>query len=284
MEAGCEISAARQCELLGLARSTLYYKPAERSAEELARERELKRAIDEIHCEHPCFGTRGISAMLARKELFAGRDLVRRLMLEMGIEALYQKPRKHLSAPGSEHRVWPYLLRGVAIVRVLQVWATDITYIRTAQGDVFLCAVLDWFSRKVIAWRLSRTLEADFCVAALRDALTKGRPEIFNTDQGCQFTSAAFTGVLQEANVRISMDGRGRCFDNIFTERLWRTVKREDVYIRGYEDFDEAEAGLGEYFKKYNSRRVHKSLRYRTPDEVHAEGLAKIEAEKRAEK
>jgi putative transposase len=218
--------------------------------------------------------------MLARKKLDAGRDLVRRLMDEMGIEALYQKPRKDLSAASPEHRVWPYLLRGVAIIRVLQVWATDITYIHTAQGDAYLCAVLDWFSRKVLSWRLSKTLEAGFCVAALKSALQKGRPEIFNTDQGSQFTSAGFTGVLLSANVRISMDGRGRCFDNIFTERLWRTVKYEDVYIRGYEDFDEAEEGLDSYFKKYNSRRVHQSLGYRTPDEVHAEGLAKIEVKK----
>jgi putative transposase len=209
-----------------------------------------------------------MTAALRREGLGIGHNRVRRLLRQMGLEAIYPKPR--LSVPGGpEHRVYPYLLRGLRIDRPNQVWSSDITYIRLSQGFVYLTAILDWFSRYVLAWSLSTTLEAQFCVRTLQEALRRARPQIVNTDQGSQFTGGEWIGELKAAEVSISMDGRGRAFDNIFTERLWRSVKYEDVYLKDYETVDAARAGLGEYFRFYNTARVHQALGYRTPAEVH---------------
>ena len=254
-----EISLRRQCELLGVNRSGLYYQPAGESEENLR----LMRLLDEQYTRTPFYGSRKMVEWLDTQGIRVNRKRVRRLMEAMGIEAVYPKPK--LSRPGEGHRVYPYLLAGLKVDRVNQVWSTDITYIRMAQGFVYLVAVMDWFSRYVLSWRLSLTMEIDFCVEALKCALRRGRPEIFNSDQGSQFTSEGFTGELAVREIAISMDGRGRCMDNIFIERLWRSLKYEEVYLKDYATVSEAREGIAKYFRFYNEERLHQSLEYRTP-------------------
>jgi putative transposase len=258
-----ELSIRQQCELLGLSRSSYYYKPAAETAENLR----LMRRIDEHYTAHPILGSRRMSRWLKRDGEAVNRKRVQRLMRLMGLEAVYPKPRLSTAGPG--HRIFPYLLRGVSIERPDQVWSTDITYIPLLHGFMYLAAIMDWYSRFVLAWRLSNTLEGTFCLEMLDEALSRGRPEVFNSDQGAQFTAEAFTGRLQLAGVAVSMDGRGRCLDNVFVERLWRTVKYEDVYLRGYALVPELEQGLTRYFGFYNHERLHQSLDYRTPAEAY---------------
>lgn len=258
------MSVREQCRLLGVARSTVYYEPCGPKASDLG----LMRRLDEQYTATPFYGVERMTVCLHRDGIRIGHNRVRRLLRLMGLEALYPKPR--LSMPGGpEHRIYPYRLRGLRIERPNQVWSADITYIRLTQGFVYLVAILDWFSRYVLSWSLSTTLDGWFCVQALREALRTARPEIFNTDQGSQFTSGAWLAELTAAGVTISMDGRGRAFDNIFTERLWRSVKYEDVYLKDYAAVDEARAGLGDYFGFYNTARPHQALAYRTPAEAH---------------
>nr|WP_144428251.1 IS3 family transposase [Azospirillum thiophilum] len=257
------LSVTRQCGLLGLSRSTLYYKPVNDNSEDLA----IKALIDRQFLETPYYGSRKMTAWLRRQGQSINRKRVRRLMREMGLAAIWQKP--NTSKPAPEHRVWPYLLRHLVIDRPNQVWTADITYIPMPKGFLYLVAVMDWHSRKVLAWRLSNTMHADFCVAALEEAITRfGTPDIFNTDQGAQFTGSAFTGVLEAAGIRISMDGKGRCMDNIFIERLWRSLKYEDVYLRAYATGTEARQGIGRWIDSYNRLRPHQALGYQTPDEI----------------
>lgn len=258
-EDNVKISVRQQCELLELCRASFYYEPVELSAED----RLLMDAIDVEFTAVPFYGARKIAWELRKKGWAVGRKRVGRLMRLMGLEAIV--PTRNTSKPNPHHKVYPYLLRGVVINRVNQVWSMDITYIRLGKGFAYLTAVIDWHSRYVIAWRLSNTLTTDFCVECLKEALQYGRPEIFNTDQGCQFTSEEFTQVLRDAEVKISMDGRGRAVDNIFVERLWRTVKYENVYLKGYATIPEARSGLREYFDWYNMARSHQSLDYQTP-------------------
>jgi len=261
---GCPLSLRAQCQLLGVPRSTLYYQSCGPRASDVA----IMHLMDEQYTRTPYYGVERMTAWLHRQGIRIGHNRVRRLLRRMGLEAVYPKPR--LSRPGGpEHRIWPYLLRGVSIEHPNQVWAADITYIRLWRGFVYLVAVMDWYSRYVLSWALSTTLESWFCIEALRRALAVARPEIFNTDQGSQFTSAGFTDILREAGVAISMDGRGRAFDNIFVERLWRSVKYEDVYLKDYGVVDEARRGLSDYFVLYNTERLHQSLNYRTPAEVY---------------
>jgi putative transposase len=250
--------------LLGLTRSNVYYRPAETPAEDLR----LMRLIDEQYTACPFYGSRRMTAWLVRQGEAVNRKRVQRLLRVMGLEAIYPKPR--LSAPGAGHRVYPYLLRGVAVERPGQVWSADITYVPLPGGFMYLAATIDWYSRLVVAWRLSNTLDGSFCQEMLEAALATGTPEVFNTDQGAQFTARAFTERVEAAGVRVSMDGRGRCLDNVFVERLWRSVKYEDVYLRGYESVPELDRGLAAYFRFYNHERPHQSLGYRTPAEVHA--------------
>lgn len=260
------MSVARQCWLLAIGRSTFYYKPRGETLDNIG----LKSMIDETFTEFPYFGARKIAQYLRRKVgVPLNRKRIQRLMREMGIMAIYAKPNTSRGTPG--HKIYPYLLRGLKVVRTNQVWSSDITYIRLSGGYAYLVAVIDWHSRKVLSWRLSNTMDTRFCIEALQEALTRGTPEIFNTDQGSQFTSNEFTGILQTTGISISMDGRGRALDNIFVERLWRSVKYEDVYPRGYSTIEEARAGLASYFKSYNERRPHQSLGYLTPEEVHRE-------------
>ena len=263
-------AVVRQCELLSLNRSSVYYRP-QRDAEAAAFERQLLNAIDVLYTERPNLGRYGMTDALAQRfKLHVNSKRVRRLMRKLGLQAVYPRPRRNTSQPRAEHVKHPYLLRNLEIARSDQVWCMDITYIRLHRGFAYLAAVMDWFSRCVLSWELSNTLDANFCVAALEAALASGRvPEIFNTDQGSQFTSEAFTGVLIEAGVAISMDGAGRAFDNIMVERLWRTVKYEDVYLRDYETPAEARLGLGRYFAYYNHQRRHSSLGRRTPASVY---------------
>jgi putative transposase len=256
----------RQCELLGLNRSSLYYEPAAESAENLR----LMRLLDEEYTAHPFYGSRRLTAWLVQQGEPVNRKRVQRLLRIMGLEAIYPKPR--LSMPGRGHRIYPYLLRDVRIERKDQVWSTDITYVPLPSGFMYLAAVIDWYSRYVLAWRLSNTLDGSFCLEMLDEALSRGRPEVFNTDQGVQFTAEAFTGRLRSAGVAVSMDGRGRCLDNVFVERLWRTVKYENIYLYGYESVPELEQGLGRYFPFYNHERLHQSLDYRTPAGVYDVG------------
>jgi putative transposase len=257
-----------QCQLLKVARSTLYYHPAPVSADDLA----VMRRMDELHLAWPFYGSRRMAAVLRRDGWEVNRKRARRLMRMMGIEAIYQKPNTSKGHP--DHKVYPYLLRGLTIDRPNQVWCADITYIPMAKGFVYLVAVMDWFSRRVLSWRLSITMETDFCVEALAEAMERyGQPEIFNTDQGVQFTSAAFVDELASRGVRISMDGKGRYLDNIFIERLWRSLKYEEVYIRAYGSVAEARRSLGVWLAFYNDVRPHQSLEYRTPREVF-EGVA----------
>ncbi|WP_390877855.1 IS3 family transposase [Tautonia rosea] len=259
------LSVRRQCELIGLNRSSLYYEPAGETAEDLR----LMRLIDEQYTAYPFYGSRRMTRWLIDHGEEVNRKRVRRLMRTMGLEAIYPRPRT--SVAGKGHKIHPYLLRGVAIERVDQVWSSDITYVPMTGGFRYLAAVIDWFSRYVVAWRLSNTLDGSFCLEMLEEALGAGTPEVFNTDQGVQFTAAAFTGRLEEAGVAVSMDGRGRALDNVFVERLWRSVKYEDIYIRGYEAVPELHRGLGRYFAFYNDERPHQSLGYRTPAAVYRE-------------
>ena len=258
-----EISVRRPFELLGVNRSGLYYQPTGESEENL----KLMRLMDEQYTRHPFFGSRRMAVWLCSQGYEVNRKRVSRLMDGMGIEALYPKPK--LSQPGEGHQIYPYLLRGVEVTRVNQVWSTDITYIRMAGGFVYLAAVMDWYSRFVLSWSLSVTMEADFCIEALKRALRRGRPEIFNSDQGSQFTSEKFTGELKRRGITISMDGGGCCFDNIFIERLWRSLKYEEIYLRDYALVPEARTGIGNWFRFYNQERPHQSLGYRTPSELY---------------
>lgn len=257
------VSVRRQCELLELDRGSYYYQPGGETAENL----EIMRRIDRLYVKWPFLGSRKLVDFLMRKGIAVNRKRVQRLMRLMGLEAIC--PKQHLSANGTDHRVYPYLLRGVEIVRPNQVWSTDITYIPMRHGYLYLVAILDWYSRYVVAWRLSNSLETAFCRDALKAALRTGSPDIFNTDQGVQFTSNTFTQMLLDAGVKVSMDGKGRVFDNIFTERLWRSVKYEEVYLKGYEDGWEAQSGLARYFVFYNTCRPHQALDYQTPAEVY---------------
>jgi putative transposase len=258
----------RQCALLGLSRSSLYYEPAAETAENL----QLMRLIDQEYTAHPFLGSRRLTAWLSEQGEAVNRKRVRRLMRLMGLEAIYPKPK--LSAARAGHRIYPYLLRNVRIQRPDQVWSTDITYVPLACGFMYLAAIIDWFSRYVLAWRLSNTLDGSFCLEMLDEALSRGRPEVFNTDQGVQFTAQAWTGRLESAGVAVSMDGRGRCLDNVFVERLWRTVKYEDIYLWGYEAVPQLRQGLGRYFPYYNEERLHQALQYRTPATVYRQGRA----------
>jgi putative transposase len=260
-----ELSVRRQCELLGLNRSSLYYEPAQETAENLR----LMRRIDEQYTAHPFYGSRKMTRWLQTQGEVVNRKRVQRLMQVMGLEAIYPKPK--LSLAGRGHRIFPYLLRDVSVERADQVWSTDLTYIPMARGFMYLAAVIDWYSRYVLAWRLSNTLEGTFCLEMLDEALRRGRPEVFNTDQGAQFTAEAFTGKLLSVGVAVSMDGRGRCLDNVFVERLWRSVKYEDIYLKCYETVPELAQGLGRYFAFYNEERLHQALGYRTPAEVYGE-------------
>jgi len=256
----------RQCQLLSVPRSGVYYRPRANPERE-ADDSEQRDRIWEIFTRYPVYGYRRIWATLRRSGHAATPKRVRSLMREMGLRAIY--PKRRLSIGSAKHKKYPYLLAGVAITRPDQVWASDITYIRLPKGFCYLTAVMDWYSRRVISWELSSTLDADFCVSALDRALSTGRPEIFNSDQGCQYTSEAFTGRLLAAGVSISMDGKGRVFDNILTERLWRTVKYEEVLLKEYGNMSEAREELGRFFEWYNCERPHQSLGYRTPDEMY---------------
>jgi putative transposase len=254
----------RQAVLLNVSRASLYYTPKAPSERDL----KLMRRIDELHLELPFAGARMLRDMLNREGLKAGRKHVATLMRRMGIEAIYR--RRNTSKPHPEHTVFPYLLRNLCIDRPNQVWATDITYIPMARGFVYLVAIMDWMSRKVLTWRLSNTLSADFCVEALEEAIARfGAPEIFNTDQGSQFTSAAFIGVLKAHGIRISMDGQGRWRDNVFVERLWKSIKYEEVYLHAYATVSDAKTGIARYINFFNTRRPHKALDRQTPDEVY---------------
>jgi len=257
-----EISLSHQVELLGISRSSIYYQPVVDPYDLL-----LMQLIDEQYTRTPFYGSRKMTAFLRREGHRVNRKRVQGLMRQMGIEAIYPKP--NLSKAHPEHEIYPYLLRGMVIDRPGQVWAADITYIRLCRGFLYLVVILDWASRYVISWELSTSLEVDFCLLALERAFQVGCPEIFNTDQGPQFTSKAFTQKLKEQEIQISMDGRGRVFDNIFTERLWRSLKCEEVYLKDYRTVPEAKDGIGQYFNLYNLERPHQSLDYRTPAEVY---------------
>jgi putative transposase len=254
---------SRQCELLGLSRSSYYYEPARESEEDLA----LMAKIDREYTAHPFLGSRRMTSWLRSQGRAVNRKRVQRLLRLMGLQAIYPKPR--LSAPGAGHKVYPYLLRGVAIERADQVWSTDITYIPMPAGFMYLTAVIDWYSRYVLSWRLSNTLEVDFCLEALEDALDQSCPEIFNTDQGVQFTSSVYTSRLESAGIQVSMDGKGRWLDNVFVERLWRTVKYEEIYVWSHETVATLTSGLKRYFRYYNRARRHQALADRTPAEVY---------------
>jgi len=257
----------RQCQLLDLSRSSVYYQPAGISAEDL----QLMRRIDEMHLKRPFYGSRRIRDWLHDDGFLVNRKRVQRLMWQMGIAALY--PKANTSRPGKGHKIYPYLLKGLRIDRPNQVWATDISYIPMARGFVYVVAIMDWYSRYVLSWQLSNTLDGQFCLEALEEALTRSAPEVFNTDQGVQYTAEAFTGRLEAAGVRVSMDGRGRWMDNVFVERLWRTVKYEEVYLHAYATVSEAKGGLARYFAFYNGRRPHTSLARRTPDQIYFQAL-----------
>lgn len=257
------LSVSRQSGLLGISRSSVYYEPRISFTDIL-----ITHAIDQIYTDHPFFGSRSIKwALKDDYGQIVGRDHIRRLMKVLGIEAIY--PKKNTSRPAPGHKIYPYLLKNLAIIRPNQVWGADITYIRLGQGFCYLTAILDWFSRYVLAWEIAPTMETEFCARALNSALNQAIPEIHNSDQGSQYTSEDYTGILGRHPIRISMDGRGRCMDNIFTERLWRTVKYEDVYLKQYCDIDEAREGLEIYFPFYNDKRRHQGLEYKTPAEVY---------------
>jgi len=264
IDRGHALSVTKQAEIVGVARSTVYYLPRPVPAADL----ELMRQIDRLHMEFPFAGSRMLRRLLAANGSKVGRRHVKMLMLRMGVEALYRRPRTTKPEPG--HKIYPYLLRGVEIARPNQVWAMDITYVPMAKGFVYLAVVLDWFSRRVLSWRVSITMEAAFCVATLEEALARhGKPEIFNTDQGSQFTCLAFTGVLTANEIAISMDGKGAWRDNVFIERLWRSVKYEEVYLHAYDSVGAAREGIGRYLDLYNRRRPHSSLDGMTPDQAY---------------
>jgi putative transposase len=259
---------SQQCRLLAVPRSSVYRKPGEASAQDLA----IMARIDRQYLVRPYYGSRRMAAWLATQGHRVNRKRVRRLMRLLGLAAIYQRP--NTSKPAAAHKIYPYLLGGLAIERVNQVWGSDVTYIPMAKGFLYLVVIMDWVSRAVLAWRLSNTLAADFCVDALEDVLSRyGRPEIFNTDQGSQFTSDDFTGTLKRHGVMISMDGKGRCMDNIFVERLWRSLKYEEVYLHAYATVAEARTGIGAWLSFYNEERQHQSLGYRTPRQIYQEGL-----------
>jgi putative transposase len=263
------LSIARQCKLLGISRSSFYYAPCGESLESLA----LMRRIDELFLECPFFGSRQMARALQREGLSIGRHRVRRLMRLMGLRTIYQKPRT--SDPHPEHRIYPYLLRGLKINRANQVWCTDITYIPMRKGFLYLVAIMDWHTRKVLSWELSNTMDTEFCMKALKKALSlHGKPEIFNTDQGSQFTSSDFTGLLKEHKIKISMDGKGRWMDNVFIERLWRSLKYECVYLHAFETGSAAKTGIGRWIEFYNHRRPHSTYGIRTPAEAYAQSMA----------
>ncbi|MFH1503803.1 MAG: IS3 family transposase [Candidatus Omnitrophota bacterium] len=259
-----KISVRRQCELIGVNRSNLYYRCQQKNTDY---EDQLRKAIDQQFMKDPC-GALKMMKYLRRFGYKAGEKLIRRLMRSMNLLAIYPKPK--LSRKHPQHRIYPYLLKGLSIIRANQVWCTDITYIQLVKGYCYLVAVMDWYSRYVLSWRVSNTLEADFCVECLEGAISYGKPEIFNSDQGTQFTSKEFTQKLLDNKIRISMDGRGRVFDNIFIERLWRTVKYDNIYVQGYETITDVRQGLKTYFERYNTERLHQSLNYQTPWEVYS--------------
>src|SRR6201993_3038718 len=259
-----DLPISKQAEALNISRGSVYYLPRPVPKTELA----IMHRLDRLHLEYPFAGSRMLRGLLAAEGCKIGRRHVRTLMRRMGIEALYRRPRTTRPEPG--HKIFPYLLRGIEITRPNQVWAMDITYIPMARGFVYLAVVLDWFSRRVLSWRLSITMEASFCIAALEDALAgHGQPDIFNTDQGSQFTGAAFTGVLADRGITISMDGKGAWGDNGFVERLWRSIKYEEVYLRAYESVGEARSSIGRYLDFYNGKRPHRSLDGTTPDQAY---------------
>lgn len=263
-----DLPLTRQAEILNLSRSSVYYLPRPLSPSTLA----IMRRIDELHLEFPFAGSRMLRDLLLGEGIEIGRERVARLMKRMGIEALYRRPNTSKPAPG--HKIYPYLLRGMTIDRPNQAWAMDITYVPMARGFVYLAAVVDWFSRRVLAWRVSITMETEFCLEAVEEALTKhGKPEIFNTDQGAQFTSIGFTGLLLEHGIAISMDGKGSWRDNVFVERLWRSVKYEEIYLKAYESVSEARASIGRYLDFYNHKRPHSSLDRKTPDRAYFDNL-----------
>ena len=258
------LPVTRQCKLLNLNRSSVYYQPTGNSDEDLR----LMRRIDEMHLKRPFYGSRRVRDWLQDEGFAVNRKRVQRLMRQMGITALY--PKANTSRPGKGHKIYPYLLKGLAIDRPNQVWASDICYVPMARGFVYVVAIMDWYSRKVLAWRVANTMDADFCVEALEEALCRyGAPEIFNTDQGAQFTSEAFTGALKAVGIRISMDGKGRWVDNVFVERLWRSLKYEEVYLKAYETVAEARQSMANYFRFYNRERRHQGLNRQTPDKVY---------------
>jgi len=262
------LPTSQQCRLLALPRSSVYRKPAEVSAQDLA----IMTLIDRQYLARPYYGSRRMAAWLATQGHVVNRKRVQRLMRLLGLTAIYQRP--NTSKPAAAHKIYPYLLGGIAIERVNQVWCSDVTYIPMAKGFLYLVVIMDWVSRAVLAWRLSNTLAADFCVEALEEALARyGRPEIFNTDQGSQFTSAAFTGLLRDNTIAISMDGQGAWRDNVFVERIWRSVKYEEVYLRAYDSVAEARASIGRYLDFYNGKRPHSNLDARTPDRAYLDHL-----------
>ncbi|MCK7614951.1 IS3 family transposase [Roseibium sediminicola] len=268
-----KLSVVRQAKLLGFSRGSVYYLPRPVSESDLA----LMRRIDELHLNYPFAGSRMLQGLLNGEGLRVGRLHVATLMKKMGIEAIYRRPNTSKPAPG--HKIYPYLLRKLAVTRPNQVWAMDITYVPMARGFVYLCAVVDWFSRRVLSWRLSITMEAAFCIEAVEEALARyGKPEIFNTDQGSQFTSIDFTAVLKKAEIAISMDGKGAWRDNVFVERLWRSIKYEEVYLHAYKTVSEARAGIGRYLTFYNTRRPHSSLDRQTPDQAYFNALTPMMA------
>ena len=269
-----KLSIVRQCELVSISRASFYREPAPESEANLA----LMRLIDEQFLETPWYGSRQMARHLRRRGWFVGRKRVRRLMFKMGLAPIYQRPKT--SEPHPQHKVYPYLLRNLTIDEPNQVWCADVTYIPMRRGFLYLVAIMDWVSRKVLAWRLSNTMDAEFCVAALEEAIARfGRPDIFNTDQGSQFTGFAFTNALKEVGIRISMDGRGRWMDNVFIERLWRSLKYECVFLNAFETGSEARDGIGRWIGYYNADRPHSALDGRTPDEAYA---MQIEQEKLA--
>ena len=268
-----DLPVTRQAKALNVSRGSVYYTPRPVSAGDLA----IMRRIDELHLEYPFMGSRMLRDMLHREGIEIGRRHVATLMKRMGLEAIYRRPNTSKPAPG--HKIYPYLLRNLAVTRPDQVWAMDITYIPMARGFVYLAAVVDWFSRRVLAWRLSITMETAFCIEAVEVALAKyGRPDIFNTDQGSQFTSAAFTGVLLDNAIAISMDGKGSWRDNVFVERIWKSVKYEEVYLKAYASVGEARSSIGRYLDFYNRHRPHSSLDRKTPDEAYFNHLSQIAA------
>lgn len=268
-----DLSVRRQCELLKVSRSGLYYEPEPTSPDELA----LMRRMDELHLQYPFYGSRKLGDALRKEGHEANRKRVQRLMRLMGIESIAPKPKT--SEPHPEHVRYPYLLRGLAISRVNQVWATDITYIPMKAGFVYLVAIIDWYSRRVLSWRLSNTLDSRFCVDALEDAIGRfGQPELFNSDQGAQFTAEDFTKPLRDRGIAISMDGKGRCLDNVFVERLWRSLKYEEVYLHAYDDVAAARAGIARYLAFYNDERAHQALGYQTPAGFYAREMNKVAA------